>query len=151
LNAHGLASNGWRNLLSSNILIDIMVSLTDNSVKCGKIAFTYYGTVCAFSLNCYSCLHIYLDVFASHLKAKVVCIMWLLTQMTSGFIVIRVSISRQPFRELNILPVPSHYILSLLLFITKNKDQFMTNSQIHRITTRQTSDLYVPAANLTLY
>ena len=40
---------------------------------------------------------------------------------------------------------------SLFLFITKNKDQFITNSQIHRITTRQTSDLYVPAANLTMY
>jgi len=71
--------------------------------------------------------------------------------MTSGFIVIRVSISRQPFRESNILTVPSQYILSLLLFITKNKDQFMTNSQIHGITTGQTSDLYVPAANLTIY
>ena len=58
---------------------------------------------------------------------------------------------RQPFRELNILPVPSQYILSLLLFVTKNKDQFKTNSQIHRITTRQTSDLYVPTANLTIY
>jgi len=62
-----------------------MVSLTDNSVKCGKITFAYYGTVCVFSLNRYSCLHIDLDVSASHLKAKVVCIMWLLTQMTSGF------------------------------------------------------------------
>ena len=58
---------------------------------------------------------------------------------------------RQPFRELNILPVPFQYVLSVLLFITKNKDQFMTNSQIHRITTRQTSDLYVPTANLTIY
>jgi len=57
----------------------------------------------------------------------------------------------QPFKEFNILPVPSQYTLSLLLFITKNKDQFMTNSQIYRITTRQTSDLYVPAANLTIY
>jgi len=57
----------------------------------------------------------------------------------------------QPFRELNILPVPSQYVLSLFLFITINKDQFMTNSQIHRITTRQTSDLYVPAADLTVY
>ena len=27
----------------------------------------------------------------------------------------------------------------------------MTNSQIRRITTRQTSELYVPAANLTVY
>jgi hypothetical protein len=58
---------------------------------------------------------------------------------------------RQPLRELNILPVPSQYILSLPLFITKNKDQFMTNSQIHKITTLQTSDLYIPAANLTVY
>ena len=57
----------------------------------------------------------------------------------------------QPFRELNILPVPSQYILSLLLFATKNKDQFMTNSQIRRITTRQTSDLYVPAATFTIH
>jgi hypothetical protein len=48
---------------------------------------------------------------------------------------------QQPFRELNILPVPSQYTLSVLLFITKNKDRFVTNSQIHRITTWQTSDL----------
>ena len=44
---------------------------------------------------------------------------------------------RQWSRELNILPVPSQYILSLLLFITKNKGQFMTSSQMHRITTRK--------------
>ena len=57
----------------------------------------------------------------------------------------------QPFRELNILPVPSQYILSLLLFITRNKDQFISNSQVHKITIRRSSDLYVPAANLTIY
>jgi len=58
---------------------------------------------------------------------------------------------RQPFKELNILPVPSQYILLVLLFLTNNKDQFMTNAQMHTITTRQTFDLYVPAANLTIY
>jgi hypothetical protein len=58
---------------------------------------------------------------------------------------------RQPFKELNILPVPSQYILAVLLFLTKNKDQFMTNSQMHKITTRQTSDLYIPTAKLTIY
>jgi len=58
---------------------------------------------------------------------------------------------RQPFKDLNILPVPSQYILSVLLFLPKNKDQFMTDSQMHKITTWQTSDLYVPAANLTMY
>ena len=43
------------------------------------------------------------------------------------------------------------YILSVLLFLTKNKDQIITNSQMHKITTRQTFDLYIPAANLAIY
>jgi len=58
---------------------------------------------------------------------------------------------RQPFKKLNILPAPSQYILSVFLFLTKYKDQFTTNSQMHKITTWQTSDLYMPAANLTIY
>jgi len=49
---------------------------------------------------------------------------------------------QQPFKELNILPIPSQYIFSVLLFLTNNKDQFMTNSQMHTITTWQTFDLY---------
>ena len=43
---------------------------------------------------------------------------------------------------------------SISLYISllaKNKDQFMTNSQIHKITTRQTSDLYISAANWTIH
>jgi hypothetical protein len=43
------------------------------------------------------------------------------------------------------------YIYSLLLFITKNKDEFLLNSQVHRIDTRQNSNLYLPSANLTIY
>jgi hypothetical protein len=58
---------------------------------------------------------------------------------------------RQPFKELNILPVPSQYILSLFLFSTKNKDQFMTCSQMHKIGTWQIFYLYIPAANLTVH
>ena len=57
---------------------------------------------------------------------------------------------RQPFKELNILPVPSQYILSVLLFLTKNKDQFMT-TQMQKITMWQTFELYIPTANLTIY
>ena len=58
---------------------------------------------------------------------------------------------RQLFKDLNILPIRSQYIYSLLLFVTKNKDQFLFNSQVHKINTRQTLDLYVPTANLTIY
>jgi hypothetical protein len=56
---------------------------------------------------------------------------------------------RQLLRELNILPVQSQYILSIFLFVTKNKDQFISNSQVHTINTRQTLDLHIPIANLT--
>jgi hypothetical protein len=58
---------------------------------------------------------------------------------------------RQLFRELNILPVQSQYILSLRLLVTKNRDQFIYNSQVHAINTRQTSDFYILIANLTTY
>jgi len=58
---------------------------------------------------------------------------------------------RQLFKDLNILPIQSQYIYSILLFFTKCKDQFLFNSQVHKINTRQTFDLYVPTANLTTY
>jgi predicted Zn-dependent protease len=58
---------------------------------------------------------------------------------------------RQLFKDLNILPIQSQYIFSILLFVTKNKDHFLSNSQVHKINTRQTSDLYVPTANFKIY
>jgi hypothetical protein len=57
----------------------------------------------------------------------------------------------QLFKELNILPIPSQYIFSVLLFVTKIKDRILSNSQVHQINVRQTSDLYVPTANLAIY
>ena len=58
---------------------------------------------------------------------------------------------QQLFKDLNILPIRSQYIYSILFFVTKNKDQFLFNSQVHKINARQTLDLYVPTANLTIY
>jgi len=57
----------------------------------------------------------------------------------------------QLFKDLNILPVQSQYIYSIILFVTKNRDQFLSNSQVNKINTRQTFDLYIPTANLTIY
>jgi len=39
----------------------------------------------------------------------------------------------------------------MLLFVTKNKDQFLSNSQVHKINTRQTPNLYQPTADLAIY
>ena len=58
---------------------------------------------------------------------------------------------RQLFKELKILPIQSQYIFSILLFATKYTDQFLFNTQVHKINTRQTSNLYLPTANLAIY
>jgi hypothetical protein len=57
----------------------------------------------------------------------------------------------QLFKELNIRPIQSQYVCSVLLFVIKTKDQFLLNSQEHKINARQTSNLYLPSANLAVY
>jgi hypothetical protein len=52
------------------------------------------------------------------------------------------------FRQLNILPLYSQYIFSLLLFVVKNLDIFSFNSDVHSINTRQVSHLYLPGNKL---
>ena len=55
------------------------------------------------------------------------------------------------FRQLNILLLKSQYIFSLLLFIIKNTDQHLSNTEIRDVHTRHNSNLHLPLANLTLY
>ena len=56
---------------------------------------------------------------------------------------------RELFKKLNIFPLHSQYILSLLLFVVKNINMFKFNSMVHSINTRHCSDLYLPSAHLT--
>jgi hypothetical protein len=53
------------------------------------------------------------------------------------------------FKALNILPFCSQYILSILVFIVKNMDKYVTNSGIHNIYTRQGLELHYPTCKLT--
>jgi hypothetical protein len=55
------------------------------------------------------------------------------------------------FKELNILPLMSQYILSLLTFVSNNREQYFANSEIHNINTRHTSNLHLPRAHLSIY
>jgi hypothetical protein len=55
---------------------------------------------------------------------------------------------RQPFKKLGTLPIHT-YILSLLLFLVKNKALFHLNSEVHSINTRYKSNLHRPLVNLT--
>ena len=58
---------------------------------------------------------------------------------------------RNLFKELNILPLMSQYILSLFKFVSNNKEQYFANSEIHNINTRHNSDLYLPMTRLNIY
>jgi hypothetical protein len=57
----------------------------------------------------------------------------------------------QLFRNLKILPLKSQYIFSLLLFVAENRELYESNSEIHNINTRFSSDLHTPTANLTTF
>ena len=47
--------------------------------------------------------------------------------------------------------VAYQYILSLLLFMVRNKNQFLINSEIYHIDTRQHANFHQPSANMTKY
>ena len=55
------------------------------------------------------------------------------------------------FFNLEILPLLSQYILSLLLFIIKNMYQFMANSEIYHIDARQHANFHQPSTNMIKY
>ena len=56
---------------------------------------------------------------------------------------------RHLYKQLQILTLPSQYIFSLLVFVAKNRDLFLSNSEIHDINTRNNYNLHLPTTNLT--
>jgi len=58
---------------------------------------------------------------------------------------------RNLFKKLQILPLTSQYMLSLLMFVVQKKNPFLTNTENHNLDTRQRSNLYLHQANLTIY
>jgi hypothetical protein len=58
---------------------------------------------------------------------------------------------RQLFKKIQILPLPSQYILNLLLFVVQNRNQFKANLKVHCINTRQHFDLHQPLSSLVKY
>ena len=53
------------------------------------------------------------------------------------------------FRKLKILPTLCQYILSLMLFVTDNPNNFQTGLEVHGLHTRSKNQLFIPTANLT--
>ena len=57
---------------------------------------------------------------------------------------------RKLFSKLEIFPLPSQYIFSLLLFMIRN-NQLLVNSEIYHIDTRQHANFHQPSVNVTGY
>ena len=55
------------------------------------------------------------------------------------------------FFNLEILTLPSQYIISLLLFMIRNKNQFLVNSEIYHSDTRQQANFHQPSVNVAKY
>jgi hypothetical protein len=55
------------------------------------------------------------------------------------------------FKMMEILPLKSQYIFSILLFVVKNIKRFISNYDSHNVRTRQCENLHYPSAVLTLY
>jgi hypothetical protein len=58
---------------------------------------------------------------------------------------------RNLFKQLGVLPLKSQYILSILLFVVKNKVYFITNYERHGVSTRQSKNFHVPSASTSIY
>jgi hypothetical protein len=47
------------------------------------------------------------------------------------------------FKEINILPLKSQYIYSLMMFVTKNHDKFVINKNYYEVNTTQNVNLHM--------
>ena len=55
------------------------------------------------------------------------------------------------FKKLNILSLKSQYIFSLLLFVVRNRELCKSNSDIHNINTKHSTDSDLPLSILTTF
>jgi hypothetical protein len=48
-------------------------------------------------------------------------------------------------------PLHSQYTYSLIMFVARNSELFVTNANVHNFPTRSHNDLYLPIANLSVF
>jgi hypothetical protein len=58
---------------------------------------------------------------------------------------------REHFRDMNILPLSSQYIYSLMMFVIKSREIFDTNRDCYEIDTRQNMNIHVYQVKLAKY
>ena len=58
---------------------------------------------------------------------------------------------REHFKRLEILPIQSQYLLSLLLFVADNEEHFRWNFEFHGFNTKNKTNLHPPPSKLTVF
>jgi hypothetical protein len=104
-------------------------------------------------LICYSYLHSVLSYGVifwgnSHLSDSIFEIQKRIIRVITSFG--RYDSCRAFYKKSQILPLPSQYVFSLLVFVNKNRSCFISSSEIHDINTRYNHNLHLPSTNLTL-
>jgi len=61
------------------------------------------------------------------------------------------TLCRSLFKQLEILPVPSQDVLSLMTFLISNQGNFEANSSMHNINARNNNHLHRPNASLSCF
>jgi hypothetical protein len=104
------------------------------------IYYYYFNTIISYSLpfwgNSLQCIKIF------RMQKRIIRIM-IGCKSTVSY--------RNLFRRLEILPFVSQYILSLMLFVVKNKILFILNSENHTKSTRKFNNFCQPITNHTIY
>jgi hypothetical protein len=143
------------------LIIDNTLSWSDQIValtsKLNKACYAIRAVKSCKSLDVlrtiyFSCVHSVISygiIFwgNSHLSTKIFKIQKRIIRIITN--IGRRDSCRQLFTQLQILPLPSQYIFSLLVFVN-NRELFLTNSEIHGINTRYNHNLHLPTTNLTL-
>jgi len=104
------------------------------------VYYAYVHSLMSYGINFWGNSSHYIEIFK--IQKRVIRIITKSGSKTS---------CRQLFKQLEILPLQSQYILSTLQFVIKNKNLYTNNQNIHIINTRFNLDLHLPICNLTLY
>jgi hypothetical protein len=103
------------------------------------VYFSYFHSIMSYGIIFWGNSHSSINVFK--IQKRIIRIMTKSSKCDT---------CRTLFKKLGILPLPSQYIYSLLLFVVTNKQLFLLNSQIYSVHTRHSDNLHLPQTGLAL-
>jgi hypothetical protein len=103
------------------------------------IYFSYFHSVMAYGIIFWSTSPLSINLFRLQKRVSII-----ITNSRNT------DSCRELFKKLQVLPLISQYIFSLLLFVVKNREQLKFNSEIHNNNTRY-NNFHYPICNLTVF